>query len=174
MTNPAEEFFEIIDDATGLVIGRALRKVCHGDPSLIHRSVHVAVYHPDGRILLQKRSMAKDIQPGKWDTAVGGHLNPGEDYETAARREMNEELGLPSDLPLTHLFDLKVRNSIESENIMVFKTVSEGQFRIQKSELDEVRFWTVEELKAKVNSKSPEFTPMVIEELKKIFALGGD
>ena len=65
-----EELFEIIDDATGAVIGTAPRKRCHGDPSLIHRSVHVVVYSTDGKsILLQKRKMTKDIQPGKWDTA---------------------------------------------------------------------------------------------------------
>ena len=59
----------------GWRIGMALRSQCHGNPQLLHHTAHVVVFHPDGgRILLQKRSMEKDIQPGKWDTAVGGHL----------------------------------------------------------------------------------------------------
>ena len=63
---------------SGWRIGMALRSQCHGNPKLLHHTAHVVVFHPDGgRILLQKRSMDKDIQPGKWDTAVGGHLMLG-------------------------------------------------------------------------------------------------
>jgi len=104
-----DEIFEIVDDH-GFVVGCAPRRLCHDDPSLIHRCSHVVVYHPDGRILLQKRSSSKDIQPGKWDTAVGGHLQPGEDFESAALREMTEELGIPDTLPLRHICDTKIRN----------------------------------------------------------------
>ena len=89
----SEELFDIVDD-NGNIIGTAPRSKCHGDPSLIHRTAHVFVFHPDGRqVLLQLRRKDKDIQPGKWDTSVGGHLDHGEDYETAARRELREELG---------------------------------------------------------------------------------
>ena len=85
-----EEWFDVVNEADE-VIGRAPRRRCHGDPSLIHRTAHVAVTPPGGgALLLQLRARTKDIQPGKWDTAVGGHLRPGEDYEAAARREMNE------------------------------------------------------------------------------------
>ena len=91
----ADELFDIIDDATGEVIGTAPRKRCHGDPSLIHRSVHIVVFNTAGQILLQKRNLHKDIQPGKWDTAVGGHLDSGETYLDAAKREFGEELGIP-------------------------------------------------------------------------------
>jgi len=75
---------------------------CHGNPALVHRAVHVLVVNAAGELLLQKRSARKDIQPGKWDTSVGGHLEPGESYFAAALREMREELGL-SGLPLTFL-----------------------------------------------------------------------
>jgi len=52
------------------------------------------VFNKQGDLLLQKRSMSKDIGPGKWDTSVGGHVNPGEDVYSAAVREMDEELGI--------------------------------------------------------------------------------
>ena len=55
----ADEYFEIIDDATGKVTGRALRSECHGNPALIHRSVHVIVLHPDGDKLLDIFEEAK-------------------------------------------------------------------------------------------------------------------
>ena len=86
---------EIVDrvDDQDRVIGTASRSACHADPNLIHRAVHVLVFNGQGELLLQLRSLSKDIQPGKWDTSVGGHLDPGEDYRAAAVREMGEELG---------------------------------------------------------------------------------
>lgn len=162
-----DELFEIIDDATGAVIGTAPRKRCHGDPSLIHRSVHVVVYSTDGKsILLQKRKMTKDIQPGKWDTAVGGHLMVGESYEQAAAREMGEELGIHEKDQLRFLFDFKVRNEIESENIRVFSIAYDGPFFPQESELDGVEFFTITALKQRLNSgNTDDFTPLLCREL---------
>ena len=99
--------------------------------------------------------------------AIG--LAVGEDFETAARREMVEELGIPSSLPLKCLFDSKIRNSIESENTRVFSTVYAGPFNFPKSEIDEVRFWTVCELRREMEIGS--FTPNLIEELKRLFEM---
>lgn len=163
-----DEIFEIVDE-NGTVIGTASRSECHGNPSLVHRTAHVVVYHPDGRILLQKRSMLKDIQPGKWDTAVGGHLAPGETYVTAARREMAEELGIGGDVRLSHLFDSKIRNDIESENVRVFSCVHPGPFDFQAEEIDELRFWTLSELKDESNRSC--FTPNLVAELDTLFSL---
>ncbi|HCE41938.1 MAG TPA: NUDIX hydrolase [Lentisphaeria bacterium] len=164
-----EEIFEVVDEDNN-VIGTAKRSECHGNPALIHRTVHVIVFHPDGRMLLQKRSMNKDIQPGKWDTAVGGHLMPGEDFEIAARREMQEELGVPVNLPLKYLFDSKIRNKIESENTRVYSTTYEGPFDFPKDEIDDVKFWTVFELR---NGLSEDFfTENLKVELEKLFVMG--
>lgn len=164
----ADEIFEIVDEDNN-VIGTALRSECHGNPALIHRTSHVVVFHPDGRLLLQKRSADKDIQPGKWDTAVGGHLAPGEDFEQAARREMQEELGISGDIALEFLFDAKIRNEIESENTRVFGAVYPGPFDFQQEEIDEVRFWSRAELMDSEYRK--EFTPNLIVELEELFKL---
>ena len=159
-----EEYFDIVDEHDQ-VIGTAPRSRCHGDPSLIHRTAHVVVLHPDGqRILLQKRARTKDIQPGKWDTAVGGHLAHGESYEDGARREMSEELGLPRDLPLKFLFRSEIRNEIESENVGIFLLVSDGPFHFQQEEIDEVRFFTREELA----NYADDFTPNLRRELAEL------
>jgi isopentenyldiphosphate isomerase len=160
---------ELIDiyDAQGRKTGVAERSKAHGDNTLLHRAAHVLVFSADGRLLLQKRSQHKRIQPGKWDASVGGHLAAGEDFLTGARRELAEELGLPEDTPLEHLFDVEIRNEIESEDARVFKAVSEGPFDFQREEIDEVRFFTPEEL------CSPEvrqgFTPCLIGELERLY-----
>ncbi len=157
------EIFEIVDEDNN-VTGTARRGECHGNPALIHRTAHVVVYHPDGRILLQKRSEHKDVQPGKWDTAVGGHLDVGEDFETAARREMNEELGIPGSLPLRKLFDLKIRNELESENVRVYAVTHSGPFEFPELEISELRFWKINELRDPANHSK--FTPNLCRELE--------
>jgi len=166
MKTSGDEIFEIVDEDNH-VIGTAKRSECHGNPALIHRTSHVVVFHPDGRVLLQRRSSQKDIQPGKWDTAVGGHLDPGEDFETAARREMSEELGIAPQLPLQYLFDAKIRNRIESENTRVFGVTFAGPFDFPRDEIDEVRFFTPAELRDPV--RQVEFTPNLVKEVAELF-----
>ena len=164
----SEELFDIVDE-NGVVIGTAPRSKCHGDPSLIHRTAHVFVFHPDGdHLLLQLRRMDKDIQPGKWDTSVGGHLDHGEDYETAARRELKEELGFSGNAELNFLFDDKIRNEIESENTRVYSIISEGPFSFQKSEIDDIRFWSFAEIDSELATGGRAFTPNLCLELKKL------
>ena len=104
MSDPSEPF-ELYAAEEYRVVGRATRCECHGNPALVHAVARVHVWDRAGRLLLQLRSASKDIQPNKWDTAVGGHLLPGEEAEAAARREMAEELGVAPDwLILLHRF----------------------------------------------------------------------
>ena len=67
------EIFDIVDE-NDRVIGQAPRSECHGNPALVHRVAHVLVFNSRGELLLQKRSQAKDIQPGKWDTILGAYV----------------------------------------------------------------------------------------------------
>ena len=164
------EFFDIYDEQ-GNHAGIAPRSECHGNPALIHCTAHVAVKHPEtGALLLQKRRMDKDIQPGKWDTAVGGHVDPGESYESGALRELREELGVTGAVTLTHLFDSQIRNEIESEDVRVFGAELAGPFPFQESEIDEVRFWSRAELENPLNRQN--FTPNLVEQLEKLKEIG--
>ena len=161
-----QEYFDIYDDA-GNRIGKALRSECHGNPAMLHHTAHVVVIHPEtGSILLQKRKMTKDIQPGKWDTAVGGHLDAGEDYLAGAKRELAEELGVTCDVELEWLFYEKVRNEIESEDVGVYALRYAGPFKFQESEIDGLKFWSKEELADKNNWQN--FTPLLCQELEKL------
>ena len=165
-----EELFDIYDKE-GRHIGTAPRSRCHGDPSLIHRTSHVVVIHPqNGSILLQKRNLQKDIQPGKWDTAVGGHLALGEDYLTGAKRELAEELGIKGEVELFPIFDSKIRNDIESEDVRVFGAFIAGGFDFDPGEIDEIRFWQRDELEDPELQK--DFTPNLIKEIEQLKADG--
>ncbi len=139
-----EELFELVDEQ-GRKVGLATRRQCHGNPKLIHQSVHVHVFDPAGRLFLQKRSAAKDVQPGKWDTAVGGHMQPGETPEQAARREMEEELGIRPDR-LDPLYEYFWHSPIETELVRVYRTISAGPFRLNADEIESGRFWELSEI----------------------------
>ncbi|PLX79192.1 MAG: NUDIX hydrolase [Desulfuromonas sp.] len=154
------EFFEIVD-ANDEVIGRAPRSECHGNPELVHRVAHVLVFSRRGDLLLQKRAASKDIQPGKWDTSVGGHLDPGEDYRQAAVREMQEELGIEN-VPLTFLYKSTIRNETESENVATFLTCFDGPINFCRTEISETRFWSATEIERHLGQGL--FTPNFEEE----------
>ncbi len=147
------------------VVGRALRRECHGNPALIHAVARVQVFDRQGRILLQLRAAAKDIQPGKWDTAVGGHLQPGEATAAAARREMAEELGVaPAQLEFLHRF--LWRTPVETEWVTTYATIHAGPFQPDPAEVAELRFWTRQKIAAACGTG--QLTPACEDEFRRL------
>jgi len=140
-----EEILEIVD-REGKTLGTAPRSEIHGNPSLIHKVVHVLVFNSAGALLLQRRSMNKDVAPGRWDTSVGGHVSPGEDLVTGAQREMEEELGVVPD-SLKFLYSYIHSNPYETELVFTYSCVNNGPFSFNREEIDEVRYWNMEELR---------------------------
>jgi isopentenyl-diphosphate delta-isomerase type 1 len=155
-----EEIFDIVDK-NDVVTGRAKRSEVHGNPDLIHRVIHILLFNSKGELFLQKRSMSKDIQPGKWDTSVGGHLDSGESYEEAALREMKEELGIEAD-NLTFIHKYLHSNSIESEYVSTYISVYNRDITIEKSEIEEGSFFTLEKIES--TKYSGIYTPNFIHE----------
>ncbi len=157
-----EEMLPLVDE-DGRPCGVAPRRVCHGDPRLLHPVVHCLVANARGELLLQLRARSKDIQPGKWDTSVGGHVDPGETIETALRRELAEEIGLAdSALQPEFLYRYINRSPVESELVHTFRLTHEGPFRAQPEEIEELRFWTPEAITAA--AASGDFTPNFLDE----------
>ncbi len=143
-----EEFLEIVD-INGNPIRIAPRSEVHGNPELLHKVVHVLVFHENGELLLQKRSMQKDVAPGKWDTSVGGHVAPEEDLILAAKREMEEELGITSD-DMRPLYSYTHSNAHESELVYSYRCLHNGPFPFDRKEVDDVRFWHIDEIQEKL------------------------
>lgn len=139
-----EEMFPVVDEE-GNIIGAASRGECHGGSKLLHPVVHLHLFNSKGELYLQRRPLWKDIQPGKWDTAVGGHVDLGESVEMALRREVREELGVTDFVPetLTHYVFESAR---ERELVFVHKTVYDGEVK-PSDELDGGRFWSLDEIR---------------------------
>lgn len=150
-----EEWFPLVNEA-GNIIGRATRRECHNGSKRLHPVVHLHIYNKEGDLLLQKRSQTKDIQPGKWDTAVGGHVDYGESIEEALRREAREELGIKS-FEAEEIARYVFESDIEKELVHTYRTIYEGPFTLNKEELDDARFWRIDEIESQLGKGI--FTP---------------
>jgi isopentenyldiphosphate isomerase len=153
-----DEWFPIVDE-NGNQISTALRSVCHdGKSKLLHPVVHMHLFNGKGELFLQKRAMTKDLLPGYWDTSVGGHASPGESTDEALKRETLEELGLKE---FSYKFIKKYiwESKRERELVYSFTGSSENAPVINKEEIDDGRFWALEEIQQNLgkNILTPNF-----------------
>ena len=122
---------------------------------LVHRSIQVLIFHPDGRLLVQLRHREKQTFPHYWDISCSGHVElvdhphgdgtrDQEAFWSSATREVHEELGIEPELRLVGTFE--PIPDMNYEYSAVFKGICEGPFVIQEEELEEVRWVTQDEL----------------------------
>ncbi|MFZ2026030.1 MAG: NUDIX domain-containing protein [Microgenomates group bacterium] len=136
-----DELFTVVDEQDS-VIGYKTRRECHNNPNIIHRAVDIVLFDTANNILLQKRSMQKDTYPGYYTVSASGHIDKGESYEQAARREMEEELGIERILPLQliHVETYIVRLEHEAEMTALFRGVYEGSISPAHDEVESVQY----------------------------------
>ena len=158
------EWFPIVLPS-GMVVGRSTREYCHGGSKPLHTVIHIHIIDRFSRIYLQKRSMRKDIQPGKWDTAVGGHVSYGESLIEAVYREASEELGFTEFNPI-YLETYEFESSVEREMVNVFAAVGSYELHPDLDEVDEGRWWELADIDANIGKGI--FTPNFESEFQMI------
>lgn len=159
-----DEWLPIVDK-NGNVQGRALRSICHNGSFLLHPVVHLHLFNSVGELCLQKRASTKDIQPNKWDTAVGGHIGENESIEVALKRETFEELGVEN-FVFQKAFSYTFRSAVEYELINVFVACYDGQINFDEQEISDVRFWNFNEIISMKGSNV--FTPNFEQEFDRL------
>ena len=116
-----------------------------------HRVVRISVEDTTGRLLLQKRTKHLKLYPGCWDLAAAGHVDIGETYEVAAKRELYEELGIRS--KLTEIGNFEVHRRYEHRIInrfnRVYKIIINPKTKLiqHPDEVDELKWFTLPEVK---------------------------
>lgn len=165
----AEEIFDVVDDRDQ-VVGTARRSDVHAR-KLRHRAVHVFLFNPKGELFVQKRSAAKDSFPRCYDSSASGHVDTGEDYDSCAKRELHEELGLdlPADRFLKH-FKIEACEDTGWEFVWVYSVVSNEPLRINLDELESGEFWTRQHCHSMLASHPERFArsfPLVFREFER-------
>ena len=143
------ELIKIVDEYgndTGIIMSR----VKAHDLNLLHWEVAIFVINDKKQVLLQKRSANKRFNPNKW-AICAGHVTADEELETAAVREVNEEIGLSivvEDLHLLEKYKLKQRQSNSHITRYYYVTCNNdiNEFKIQKEELSEVKWLDIDEV----------------------------
>lgn len=162
----AEDELVPLVDEEGTTIGCARRSEVHGDPALLHPVVHCLVENERGELLLQLRSQRKDVQPGRWDTSVGGHVEVDEAIEAAVIREIGEELGVSVEpARVQFLYRYVMRSEIETELVHSFRLRHAGPFRLEPGEMDDLRFWSRAEIVIALGTAR--FTPNFEDEFQR-------
>lgn len=161
----SEEQLPLVNE-DGQVIGKVPRSLCHNGQKLLHPVVHLHVLNRQQAIYLQKRPMNKLVQPGKWDTAVGGHISFGEDLQISLQREAWEEIGLKN-FSANLLKKYVWESDLERELVYVFVTHDFQSIHLHSDEVEEGRFWTRQQIEK--NLGQGVFTPNFEHEYRMLF-----
>jgi 8-oxo-dGTP pyrophosphatase MutT (NUDIX family) len=155
-TLSSEELVEIVDECN-VPTSPQKRSVMRRD-RLIHRATYAFVKDRDNYFYVQKRSKYKDYCPGYFDPTPGGVVGAGESYADTNTREVEEEMGIPSSVPCTHLFT----HYYEDERLRCFgdawELTYDGPLKLQKEEVESVHKMTMQEIISRYEAGEP-FTP---------------
>lgn len=137
------ELLDVVDEKNE-VVGFASHSEVYSK-RLNHRIVHVLIFNDKGEIFLQQRSAKKQFRPGHWVTSAGGHVQKGESYLEAAKRELMEELGIETGLtvidesPYDHY---KMRKFLQ-----VFRGLWNNEFKFNEDEVAGGRWFSVADVR---------------------------
>jgi isopentenyldiphosphate isomerase len=161
MSSTTDEWFDVVN-ARDDVVGRETRRVVHAT-GLWHRAVHVLVFDGAGRVFLQKRSMKKDLSPGLWDSSCSGHLDAGEDYDTAAVRELGEEIGVHgakvgvAEGDVSRWFRVEACVETGWEFCWIYRLRHEGPFVLHPDEIDAGEWLAPEEVSRRMAARPDDY-----------------
>lgn len=155
----SHELLDVVDE-NDTVIAVKTRGEIHAR-GLMHRAVHILVFNRKGQLFLQKRSMCKDEQPGKWDSSAAGRVDSGEDYLACARREIGEELGIDAVLDFELLFKLPASALTGNEHCMVYRYDFDGPMVLHPEEIDAGSWISLASMDRRVAQADPDLTEAV-------------
>jgi 16S rRNA (adenine1518-N6/adenine1519-N6)-dimethyltransferase len=153
------ERFPVVD-AQDRLLGDAPRAEVHGN-NLRHRAVHILIFNHSGELFLQKRSRWKDRHPCLWDSSAAGHVDADEEYDAAANRELQEELGVSAEL--RRVVKLPASERTGQEFIWVYQARHDGPFELARSEIDYGEFFPIDVISEWLIARPNDFAPGFVE-----------
>lgn len=150
-----EEYFPVVDE-NDRVLRTALRGEVHAN-NLLHRAVHILIFNPAGEVFLQWRARTKDRHPLRWDSSAAGHVDAGEDYAGAAARELEEELGIRTELE--EIARLPASDRTDQEFVRLYRGEYDGPFRLNRSEIEAGAYFPPPTVTGWIGARPGDFAP---------------
>ena len=154
------ELLDVFDENNKYLGYSVERSKIHED-NLWHHHVSAWIMNYDGKILLQQRALDKKKNPGKW-AKTGGHVDAGETCEESIKREVYEEIGLEvNDEEIENIEIFKSINPSEhyfSYGYIFFTDKKEEDFKLQKEEVNAVKYFSIEEIEQIRNADNKNYT----------------
>lgn len=157
------EMFDVVDENDS-PLRIASRHEVHTQ-KLRHRAVHIFVFNRHGDLFLQKRSKWKDAHPCCWDSSAAGHVNAGDDYETTALREVEEELGVHA--PVQLIGKIPACENTGWEFVHLFRAEHEGPFVLPRAEIETGGFFPIEVIERWIAARPEDFATGFLECFKR-------
>jgi isopentenyl-diphosphate Delta-isomerase len=153
--NINEEYFDVVDDNDD-VIEQLTRSDVHRR-KLRHRAVHVFLFRSDQALLIHKRSDTKEEFPSVWTSSCSGHVSAGEDYDTTAVRELQEELGVESVVERLQKFSASADTS--HEFTVLYQCSSDAAVTPDSGEISAVKWMPVDDIQRWMEKSPDDFSP---------------
>lgn len=153
----ADELFFVVD-AADRPLQPLPRKQVHGT-GVWHRASHVVLVNGRGEILCHRRALSKELDPGMWVAVFGGHLGPRDSYESAAKRELQEETGIVLDnlrLWRVHKFADPAGSNNEFQAVFVGRWDGQpSEVVFDDGEVEEVKWFPLGEVQKIIRANDP-------------------
>ena len=125
-------------------------------------SIHIWITNSKGELLIQRRSANKKIFPNMWNE-TGGAASTGETSEMTCAREFEEELGVKPNMNKAELIGSIKRKYDYVDVWHIEQDIDLHDIKMQKDEVSEVKYVTIDELKKIIENK--EFVPTICPSL---------
>jgi len=167
MDRQSNEVFEVFDKE-GNVLRTEKRGVVHRT-GVLHKGIHGYLLDGKGMVFIQKRSMEKENEPGKWDASIAEHLKPGESFEDAFVRGVKEELGVEAkDVEkIGERENYFEKGEIKDRDwVGLFKGRIEGKIKLKKEEVARGKWIEKQELLKEMDERPESFTQWLLGDRK--------
>ena len=164
--------YVVLVDEQDKEVGVMEKLQAHVDAKL-HRAISVFVFNSEKQLLLQKRATGKYHSAGLWTNTCCSHPRPGESVSDAAKRRLQEEMGIQCDVQYVFSFTYQAKleqNISEHEFDHVFLGFSNDVPQPDVKEVGEYKYMSLEEIEVQLAQNPKQFTAwflLIFERVKK-------
>lgn len=136
------------------LVGKTIERGENCPTDLCRLVIHICIFNKKGEMLIQQRQSTKKSWPNAWDITLGGCVQAGENSRQAAKRELNEELGLDYDFSNVRPYmTINFDNGFD-DFYLIEKDVSLDEVTFKDNEVQAIKWASKDEISEMIKSKN--------------------